>query len=337
VASYRFSVLPPWYRTQWAYIGYIVLGIGFLVTGIRLYNWRLIAAKNRLQEIVKQRTADVVRQNEEITKQRDEISLQRDEISLQRDQIEKANKALWGEMELAKKIQTVLLPEAPRIKGYEIAAYMNPADEVGGDYYDVINIKDTNWIVIGDVSGHGVPAGLVMMMVQTSIHSVLDNCHDTSPAYILSSVNRTIYENIQKLGESKYMTITLLSVQENGTLCFSGLHQDILVYRAARGEVEPIETDGMWIGVMDEIGEMLKVQEFTLNPGDTMLLFTDGITEATDAEGAMFSNAKLAQVFKKIGNKPVEEIEQGILNALQGCTRDDDITLMVVKREPGAQ
>ncbi|MCP4610029.1 MAG: response regulator, partial [Planctomycetes bacterium] len=102
----------------------------------------------------------------------EEINEQKEEISAQRDQIIKARDAIWGEMELAKKIQTVLLPEEPKISGYEIAAHMEPADEVGGDYYDVINFEGKDWLVIGDVSGHGVPSGLVMMMVQTAIHTV---------------------------------------------------------------------------------------------------------------------------------------------------------------------
>jgi histidine kinase len=197
--------------------------------------------------------------------------------------------------------------------------------------FDVINIKGTSWIVIGDVSGHGVPAGLVMMMVQTSIHTALDVCGTVSPSEVLAYVNRTLYDNINKLGESKYMTMTLLSVQENGKLFFSGLHQDILIYRAEKEEVEPIET-GIWIGLKDEIGELLEVQEFNLNSGDAMLLFTDGITEARDAKGTMFSSKKLSEVLKGIGSKSVQEIERGILDALQGYKCEDDVTFMVVKR-----
>ena len=107
---------------------------------------RLAMLKDNLEHLVEERTAELV----------------------------KAMSALWGEMELAKKIQTVLLPRAPAISGLEIAAYMRPADEVGGDYYDVINAQGIDWLVIGDVSGHGVPAGLIMMMVQTAIHTVLE-------------------------------------------------------------------------------------------------------------------------------------------------------------------
>lgn len=96
-----------------------------------------------------------------------------EEMKVTNEELTNARNHLWGEMQLARKIQTVLLPKKPVIPGYEIAAYMETADEVGGDYYDVINADGKNWLVIGDVSGHGVPAGLIMMMAQTAIHTVL--------------------------------------------------------------------------------------------------------------------------------------------------------------------
>ena len=108
-------------------------------------------------------------------------------------------------MELTRKIQTVLLPKKPKIKGYEIGAYMEPAEEVGGDYYDIINLDGIDWLVIGDVSGNGVPAWLIMM-VQTSIHSTLEQNPEVKPSMLLTLVNRTIYKNIKQLNEKKYMS-----------------------------------------------------------------------------------------------------------------------------------
>lgn len=83
---------------------------------------------------------------------------------------------------------------------------MKPADDVGGDYYDVINIGGYDWIVIGDVSGHGVTAGLVMMMVQTSIHSVLQGNPGIKPSELIEQVNSVIIGNIRKFNENKYLT-----------------------------------------------------------------------------------------------------------------------------------
>ncbi len=312
-AIFEFTISAPWYRTIWAYIGYVVLFVGLMVVSLRLYNRRLLAAKKRLEQIVAERTR---------------------QVRQQKDQLEAANKALWGEMHLAKKIQTTLLPEQPKIPGYNITAFMRPADEVGGDYYDVINAKNADWIMIGDVSGHGVPAGLVMMMVQTSVRTALEIHRDASTDKVLAYVNRVISRNIQKLGESKYMTITVFSVQPDGKVFYSGLHQDILIYRADSRQVEQVHSRGMWIGILDDVQEITPVDELQLGPDDVMLLYTDGISEAMNEQEAMFSVAQLVELLTEYGTASVGEIEERILGAMKGYESDDDITLIVLKRKP---
>ncbi len=180
----------------------------------------------------------------------------------------KEQERLKSEMELARKIQTVLLPKNPAISGYEIAASMHPSEEVGGDYYDVISAGGYDWIVIGDVSGHGVTAGLVMMMVQTSIHTVLIQNPETPPSTLLSVINRTIYENIVLMDEQKHMTILLIAIGKDGFFDFSGLHEDILFWCADTRKVEKIETDGMWIGLEPDISHLLPANEFRMGTGD---------------------------------------------------------------------
>jgi serine phosphatase RsbU (regulator of sigma subunit) len=427
VASFRFRITPPWQRTSWAYLGYLVLVILIFYGGIRLNSQRLVAAKVRLEQIVSERTEEVIKQRDEITLQKDEISLKNIEITRQKDKLEafannlyKTNQqleetnwqlkttkdALWGEMELAKKIQTVLLPKSPVIPGYEIDAYMKPADEVGGDYYDVIcidnndrrggaclhpdserdeekdgepcrggscarpqdsgqspktnpknpsnlfigklsefapidpstlyhlssNLYPSYWLAIGDVSGHGVSAGLVMMMLQTSIRTALKTYAHESPMQILEIVNTIIHENIKKLGEDKYVTLTLLSVQDNGHFYFSGLHQDILVFRSQKNQVEWIETRGMWLGIMEDVkGEML-VDRVILAPGDIMLLYTDGIPEATDQQGKMYNGEKLAALFEKNGRQSPGKIKSTLVESLKNYKCNDDVTMLIIKR-----
>lgn len=257
------------------------------------------------------------------------------------DELVRARDQLWGEMQLAKKIQSVLLPRHPQIAGYQIAAYMQPADEVGGDYYDIIHVHGYDWIVIGDVSGHGVPAGLIMMMVQTSIHTVLSGSPAMGPGELLARVNTIITENIKRLHEDKYMTITVFACMKDGRFYYSGLHQDIMIYRRAGGTVELLETDGMWIGIMDDITGMMSDSSLALEPGDVMLLYTDGITEAwrrsADAVPAaphddMFGTERLAKALRQRGNEHPDEIKNGILADLQEFTAADDITLLIIKK-----
>jgi len=262
----------------------------------------------------------------------EELKAAMEEMAAINDQLVQTRDALWGEMELAKKIQTVLLPENPSINGYDIAAFMEPADEVGGDYYDVIQEGDRDWIVIGDVSGHGVPAGLVMMMVQTSMHSVLSTNPHMEPSELLRLVNKTIASNIKRLGENKYMTMTVLLRDKNNTFYFSGLHQDILIYRKESGTVEELETKGMWLGVMDDLTGTLENDTFVMKPGDMMVLYTDGITEATQGN-EMFGEDRLRKMVEKYGKKTPEDLKKNLLTELRKYKRDDDITALILKKE----
>jgi len=290
---------------------------------------------------VSKTNAEIKQSHDELSKAKDEIQAAYEELESMNGQLIKTRDQLWGEMQLAKKIQTILLPQKPEINGYEIAAYMQPADEVGGDYYDIINVGDKNWIVIGDVSGHGVPAGLVMMMVQTSIHTVLQDAEDLKPSILLSRVNTVIADNIRRLNEDKYMTITVFACLEKGQMHFSGLHQDIMIYKAQEKNVELVETNGTWIGILDDISDMNDDFMLTLEINDIMLVFTDGLTEAWHKDSSinnrnfkidMYGPEKLNQLLLENGEKNPQEIIQKILQSLNNYTCSDDVTLLIVKR-----
>jgi serine phosphatase RsbU (regulator of sigma subunit) len=390
---FHFSIMPPWFRTWWAYLIDTALLMAIFLIGIRFNSKRLLSAKKRLEGIISDRTAEVIAQKNEIENYAGHLYQTNQKLIETQD-------ALWGEMELAKKIQTVLLPKEPVIPGYEMAVYMQPADEVGGDYYDVIRVEEeprlevrswrldseraeekdeepcrggscarphdsgqfpktnpenpsnlfsgessefapidpstlfpSHWLVIGDVSGHGVPAGLIMMMVQTALHTLSATQPQCSPAEVLIYLNKVIERNIKKMDEDKYMTLTLMRIASDQTISYSGLHQDMLVFRSDLGQTEWIGTRGMWIGIMDEINNDLFVDYLELNPGDIILLYTDGITEAIDPEGHMFSSEKLQQVLQTHGRSSPENIKAALLLALGNYQCHDDITFVIVKKK----
>ena len=119
-----------------------------------------------------------------------------------------------------------------------------------------------------------------MMMVQTAIHVTISQNPGLSPSELLSIVNETITKNIQMMSDDKYMTITVMATIEDGKFIFSGLHQDILIFRSKTKEIEIVETNGIWLGVSDNIQDFLKDDGFTLDKGDLILVFTDGIIES---------------------------------------------------------
>jgi phosphoserine phosphatase RsbU/P len=252
----------------------------------------------------------------------------------QRVQLKSARDALRSEMEIAKKIQTALLPDLRRIGNYDVAATMLPADEVGGDYYDIIvTAAGERWIAIGDVSGHGVESGLIMMMTQTSIFTTINRTAGYLPSAVLSTANSVIKQNISRLGTDRYMTISIARL-ERDRLVFAGKHQDVLVYRRRQGVTEFVPSLGTWLGVVDEIDDYLVDTTVLIEEGDVVLLFTDGVTEAADAAGVMFGEKNLSQALSKYADKDPAAIVASILVEVRRhmAEQKDDITLVALKR-----
>ncbi len=303
----------------------ILLSLGLADRLNNLKN-KLVTMNINLESTVNERTTELRAAMEEMNAINENLLQTKDE--------------LWGEMQLAKKIQTILLPKSPLINGYEISAYMNPAAEVGGDYYDIINAEGYDWLVIGDVSGHGVPAGLVMMMVQTAVHTVLEQNPGQSPTDLLAHINRSVSKNIKLLDEDKYMTITVFLGIENGEFIFSGLHQDILIYRSENGTIDIVETTGTWIGISGEIKGNNIDSKIKLNIGDTMLVYTDGITEAWEKGSRvdhrtmkqMFGSERLIDALLHNGSKSTDGIKNSIVEKLNNYDCHDDVTMVIIKR-----
>ncbi|WP_372683185.1 PP2C family protein-serine/threonine phosphatase [Desulfosarcina sp.] len=249
-------------------------------------------------------------------------------------ELKKARDALWSEIELAKRIQTALLPEKEEIEGYEIAAAMTPAKEVGGDYYDVIETSNgEKWVTIGDVSGHGVDSGLIMMMAQTSIQATVNNGSGASPSEILKKANKVIRENLTRLGSDHYMTIMAIRFDEK-VMTVAGKHQDIIIYRSLSNKIEHIETGGTWLGITDDIEKHIKDTFIPLDKGDLVLLFTDGITDATNEHGELFGQERLENALHQFADLTVRKILEKILCEVSTFQKDqmDDMTLMIIRK-----
>ncbi len=241
---------------------------------------------------------------------------------------------LQKEMQLAQQIQVAILPRALDVPGLQLAASMRPATEVGGDYYDVIPIEGGCFIGIGDVAGHGLNAGLVMLMLQSMIAVMVGNDPSAPPSKILVAVNDAIFANVRdRLGKDDHATLTLLRFREDGSVRFAGAHEDILVYRAAGGHTEIIGTTGTWLGARRAIGAFTNDTSLELRRGDIMVLYTDGATEAMNPAGEMFGTERLAAELEKVHDQPVEAIEMHLMSVVIGWSHrlDDDVSLIVAK------
>jgi predicted ATPase/serine phosphatase RsbU (regulator of sigma subunit) len=241
-----------------------------------------------------------------------------------------------GEMAIARKIQTSILPKRTEVRGLEIAASMVTASEVGGDYYDVLPTADGGcWVGIGDVSGHGLDAGLMMLMIQSGLGALMRRDADANPASLVCHLNTMLHDNVRvRLGRDDFASLTLVRFHPDGRFVFAGAHEDILVWRASSRRVEHIATLGTWVGAMADVERDMKNQEGRLEDGDVMLLYTDGITEAQDADGTQFGIERFATLLENVHAEPATAICARVFAESEAWSpiRLDDQTLVVLRR-----
>ena len=279
---------------------------------------------NHLEELVHARTAELEEANLEIT-------------SLNA-QLARENLRLGAELDVAKRLQLMVLPqtsELSEIKELDIAGFMSPADEVGGDYYDVLRGNGVVKIGIGDVTGHGLESGVLMLMVQTAVRTLLAS-NETDPTRFLNIVNKVIYQNIQRIHSDKNLTLSLMDYSD-GKLKLTGQHEEVIVVRKD-GRLERIDTTdfGIPVGMDEDILEFLSNTEISMDSGDVAVLFTDGVTEAERPDTAQYGVERLCSVVVANHVKAAQQIKEAIIADVMahiGTNKVyDDITVLVIKR-----
>lgn len=278
-----------------------------------------------LETKVKQRTAQLAEANQEIT--------------LLNERLEAENLRMSAELDVTRKLQKMVLPkehELQQIPDLEIAGFMEPADEVGGDYYDVLFHEGGVKFAIGDVTGHGLESGMLMIMAQMAVRTLLES-EENDPIRFLEIINRAIYKNVERMNVDKNMTLAILDYHQ-GELTISGQHEEAIIVRAG-GEIERIDTLdlGLYVGLEPDIGEFLNHTEIQLNPGDGVVLYTDGITEAEDINGVQYGLDRLCEVISTSWNLSADEMRERIIDDLMGYIGTqkvyDDITVLVIKQK----
>jgi len=286
---------------------------------------QLDQVNKNLEDMIEERTSELIEANREINSLNHQLTVENDRMS--------------SELAVTRRLQQMILPRAKElnnIKELDIAGFMEPADEVGGDYYDVLQQNGRIKIGIGDVTGHGLESGVIMIMVQTAIRALLIN-GETDPVKFLSTVNQTIYKNIQRMNSDKNLSLILMDYH-NHVLNLSGQHESVILIRADGG-IEIIDTDalGFPIGLTDEISEFIFELNINLNLEDLVVLYTDGITEAENASKEIYGIGRLIQVISKSHQKSVNQIRELVIADVRefiGSSKVyDDITLVVLKRK----
>jgi phosphoserine phosphatase RsbU/P len=248
------------------------------------------------------------------------------------NEIEEAERAMAKDMQQAALIQQRLLGTPPIVEGLDIAATTVPSRAVGGDYYDFIKYPDGRVaMMVGDVAGKGMPASLLMSSLQARVHVVFEEPDDLAKK--LTRLNKSTCANCP---DNRFITFfTCIADPKTGTVTYSNAgHNPPLVVRA-KGGFELLEgAGGMILGILP----LSKYEEatVTLDPGDILVLFSDGVTEEVDPNDQQFGEERLANMVAQLRDRPAAEIVQEVHRAVhaftQGAAAADDITVVIARR-----
>jgi len=245
------------------------------------------------------------------------------------------HRRLERELDVARKIQQVLLPQQiPAITGLSMSTFSQPAKSVGGDYHDLIKLRPGGLgIAIGDVSGKGMPASLLMANVQASLRRYSESGY--SPKEIIHRVNNALCPICQYIEEHRFITLFygMLDPETRKLIYSNAGHNYPLIFRKDGNVCDPLESTGLPCGIVED--SLYDEAEIGLRSGDVMLFYTDGITEATDSSGTIFGEERLRNIMledlQQDSSSLVANIHEELVRFIGVTPQEDDLTLMVLK------
>jgi len=239
---------------------------------------------------------------------------------------------LESELELSQIVQRALLPQRiPTINGVELAAFNRPSEIIGGDYFDFFKFRDgTHGLVIADVSGHGVSSGLLMSSLQTALRTIAPDTD--SPAEILERINRFYIHNINF---STFVTIFLARFDPASlTLTYVNAgHNPPAVNRKGSTEISWLVPTAPAIGLVEEFHP--RTESVVFSKGDSLLLYTDGVTEVLNTSNREFGQERLAEVFRQNADLRAPDMLQVVRQGMNAFGNNkplvDDVTMIALK------
>ena len=240
----------------------------------------------------------------------------------------RARERVEQDLRVARSIQQASLPkEVPELEGWRIAPYYQPAREVGGDFYDLFELEEGRvGVVVGDATGKGMPAALVVSAASSMLRAVAQAFHSSSPGEVLSRVNETL---VARIPPNMFVTCFYAILEpKSGTLSYANAGHD-LPYLHRSGAAEELRARGMPLGLMPGMG--YEEKETILEAGESTLFYSDGLVEAHDPKGEMFGFPRLRALIAKhgevgaLGDFLMEELYSFVG---EGWEQEDDITLL---------
>ena len=250
---------------------------------------------------------------------------------LEQERIERGR--IEQELQVARRIQHASLPkQVPEQEGWQISPFYQPAREVGGDFYDFHLLSEGRvGIVVGDATGKGVPAALVMSTTCGMLQAVSQAFDSSSPGEVLERVNETL---VARIPSNMFVTCFYAILDpESGSLSYANAGHDLPYLRRHGGECEELRARGMPLGIM--LGMGYEQKEIVLEEGEAALFYSDGLVEAHDPEGEMFGFPRLQALVAEHGEE--NSLEERLLEELYSFVgeeweQEDDITLLTLRR-----
>ena len=267
--SITFTILPPWYRTTWAYIIYVILSITAFIISLRLYNKHLIADNLKLEKTIQDRTKTIVHQKQEL---------------------ESKNQEITDSINYAKRIQLSILPNVDEIKSAwkELFIFYQPKDIVSGDFYWFKKINETEFLLAcADCTGHGVPGGFMSMICSSALKDASRISH--KPSEILFHANNFVKDSLAQGniegGSKDGMEISLLLININSKqITYSGANRFLWILKKDALEIIDIKPTKGSIGSTTDYNFNYEEQVFVLSEGDQLYLSTDGFPDQFGGE-----------------------------------------------------
>ncbi|MBN1686333.1 MAG: SpoIIE family protein phosphatase, partial [Spirochaetales bacterium] len=262
------------------------------------------------------------------------------QIAALNEQLQDENLRLTHELQIAQHIQSIVLPRKIDYRNFpdlDIACQMIPATEVGGDYYDTITFEEGGMISMGDVTDHGLHSGLIMMMVHTALRA-LSSIEREDIRRIYEVINKLLYEFRLKTEDHRIMSLLIIRYLGKGEFVLTGQHESLFIFRSD-GRIEDISSleYGMFAGLDEKVDKYLDVLPFSLETGDVLVLYTDGVTEAVNSRNEFFGSEGIIKAVKPLLGAEAEQLKDAII---EGCRRHidnfriyDDISVMVLRKK----
>ena len=356
VSEYSFSINAPWYRTIWAYIIYGILIISFIVLIVYLNNRRLLTDKARLEEIVRQRTAEVVAQKEEIEVQKEEIESQRDLVLDQKNKIEQIHEEITDSIHYAERIQRAILPAEDHVNKAvpEHFILFKPKDIVSGDYYWATVLENTNKnkegligklvITAADCTGHGVPGAFMSMLGVSFLNEIVNEKQVDQSNHILNMMRENVITSLQQTGaegeQKDGMDMALMVIDfENNKVQFSGANNPLYVVRKKSlpelkvstpdTEIRINETEDSDYLMYEIKGDKMpiaihvlmddfRLNEFDVMSGDTLYVFSDGYADQFGGKkGKKFKYKPFKRIFLENQHLSMQEQKEILDNEIE--------------------